>query len=99
MYNATKIKTYTPILPDGRGGTGVKPEEAVYDIVISLDEENNDAQLGKHQDIDMFVSGFVAILGLKDWVDGEYVIFDDYKVKIETMSAEKFNGLPEFGGY
>jgi hypothetical protein len=97
MYNAKKIKTFTPILPAGQGPTFTKATECVEEIVNDLNESVLD-RLNNDQ-FDRFVKFLVDSLQLNDLVDGEYTIFEDYTIIIKHMTVSEFEALPEFDGY
>lgn len=97
MYNANKIKTFTAILPAGQGPTCTKVTECVAEIINDLNESVLD-RLSNDQ-FDRFVKFLVDSLQLNDLVDGEYTIFEDYKIIVKHMTISEFEALPEFAGY
>lgn len=99
MYDANKIKTFTPILPIGTGPTSTHIEDSIHDIVVDLDENNNMGCNLTSDELDIFIENLIAILGIKEWIDGEYELFEDYKIRIETMPKSKFDEMHEFEGY
>ena len=98
-YDANKVKTYTPIIPVGKGPTSLNPEDALYDILLDLNEQNCLEEPFSDSKLNSIVSSLIELLGIKDWIDGEYTIFNDYKIVIETMSKSQFDEMPEFSGY
>lgn len=99
MDNTKKIKTFTPVLPVGKGGTGTKLEDALYDILFNLNEENCLTNPFSDNKIISLAECLADITGMRDWIDGEYTLFDEYKLIIETMPVSQFEELPEFNGY
>jgi hypothetical protein len=97
MYNANKIKTFTPILPVGKGPTGTSAHECIEEILNDLNEIAVD-RLNNEQ-FERFVNFLVDSLKLNDFIDGEYTIFGDYKIIIEHMTVSEFEALTEFAGY
>jgi hypothetical protein len=78
MYNANKIKTFTPILPVGKEPTGTSAHECIAEIVNDLNEIASD-RLNNEQ-FERFVNFLVDSLKLNDLIDGVYTIFGDYKI-------------------
>jgi hypothetical protein len=100
MYDATKVKTFTPVLPGPTTGpTGTQLSDALYDIFNDLNEENVPVEPFSDTKIQSLVDDFIALTGMNDWVDGEYPILDDYKIKIKHMAKSAFEEMPEFNGY
>jgi hypothetical protein len=99
MNNAEKIKTYTPILPEGTGPTGTNLNDALFDIFSSLNEENLPTNPFSDNKIYEMIRNFIDLTGMNDWMDGEYVIFNDYKLRIKHMSVSELEKMPEFEGY
>lgn len=93
MYNANKIKTFTPILPAGQGPTFTKATECVSEIVNDL----NGSVLDRLNDdqFDRFVKFLVDSLQLNDLTDGEYTIFEDYTIIIKHMTVSDFEAYCE----
>jgi hypothetical protein len=97
MYNTNKIKTFTPILPAGQGPTGTSARECVEEILNDLNEFVAD-HISNDQ-LERFANFLVDSLQLNDLIDGEYTIFQDYKIIIKHMTISDFEALPEFAGY
>lgn len=97
MYDANKVKTFTPIMPEGRGPTGLYSQDALYDILYALEENNSNESFP--EEFDRLAEQMNKLLNLDDLIDGEYTLFMDYKIKIETMAKTRFDEMPEFNGY
>ena len=101
--DVTKVKTFQPILPAGAGPIFPEPYNAIFDIVLDIKEEAilckktvnavNDAEMDKF--IDLIEKG----LGVSDWIDGEYTLFEDYKLKVHTYQQWQLDEMGEFSGY
>jgi hypothetical protein len=100
MYNANKVKTFTPVLPgETTGPTGLQLVDALYDIFNDLNEENVAVNPFSEYRINEMIRDFIQLTGMNDWIDGEYTIFKDYKIKIKHMATTAFEKLHEFEGY
>jgi hypothetical protein len=99
MYNANKIKTFTPILPVGQGPTVTNAHECVMEILNDLNEFLVDPL--SNEQLESFAKFLVDGLQLNDLIDGEYTLFGDgnYKIVIKHMTVSDFEALPEFSGY
>lgn len=99
MYDENKVKTFTPVLSVGKGGTSLKSEDALFDILLALNEENCSEEPFSDSKLQSIARSLVELTGMDDWIDGEYTIFDNYKIIIKTMTVSRFEGLPEFSGF
>jgi len=102
MYNANKtnkVRTFTPIFPIGIGATGTELLDALYDIFNYINEQKQEENQFSDYRINEMIRDFVDLTDMNDWIDGEYIVFADYKIKIEIMAVSKFESLPDFGGY
>jgi hypothetical protein len=97
MYDATMIKTYTPHIPAGTGPTFEKVEDAIAEMVSDLYDTASYELTQKEKD--KLVDIFCIVWDIGSLIDGEYEIFMDYKLVIETMPKGRLDEMPEFNGY
>ena len=97
MNDVTKVKTFTPLLPDGVGPTGLQSQDALYDIMYSIEEQNESGL--SPEEFEKLVEQTNKLLNLDNLNDGEYVLFSDYKLEVLTMTKMQFDEMPEFEGY
>lgn len=95
--SVAKVKTYQPEIPDGKGPVCNEVQYAMFDIVMDLNEQNN-AGFGI-TDLNALNAQLVKILNVSDWIEGEYIIFEDYKMIIKTYAQYQLDEMKEFNGY
>lgn len=99
MFDCTKVRTFTPIIPAGTGPTCTKIEDAMLDITRDIYEISGidyiDAEVEKLAQV------LIKGLGeMEEWIDGEYpVLGEGYSLKIKTMQQWQLDQMPEFNGY
>lgn len=97
-YNATKIKTYQPILPIGNGPVCENPSDALYEIFQDL-RETSEIEYQKCKDEDLSKVLEMLALIVSDWIDGEYTILEDYKLVIKHYTRTQLDEMQDFQGY
>jgi hypothetical protein len=95
IYDATKIKTYQPILPTGKGPVGAA-YDAFMDILIDIHEKVKDTSVTEKH-LEMLAEMFASFVS--DWIEGEYTIFEDYKLVIKRYTRTELDKMPDFEGY
>lgn len=98
MINVKKVKTYTPVLPQGVGPTSTKAKDALYEVFHDLEQQNCPGAVEADK-FNQIVEAAAKIYGLEDLIDGNYRVFEDYEISIVTMSQNQLDRMPEFNGY
>lgn len=99
MPSYKKVKTFTAGIPAGTGPVLLTAEGAVEEMLRDLHERMTDNNKPDEEELQAAVQLIVNGLGVNDWIDGEYVFFEDYKLRVQTMPEYRFEELPEFPGY
>lgn len=96
MYSTEKIKTWQPVLEEGRKGPiCFTPTDALFDIIHDIKE-----QYGPSLSDELVMAATMIFTGLiYDWIDGEYIVFDTYKLIIKHYNKGTLEEMVEFAGY
>ncbi|OZQ97345.1 hypothetical protein [Paenibacillus sp. VTT E-133291] len=92
-----KIKTYQPILEENEGPICTNPNTALYDIVLTLEDN-----AGMHMDEDVrevFCMLMTDGLDITRLPEGDYDFLGAHKLRIAIKDKAYVDGLPEFSGY
>lgn len=93
------IRTYTPVLPIGKGPCCDILKDALFDILVDYNERYNPTYEYSDKETESIVEDLMKDLSITTWDGGEYEVFSGYKLVIGTISKAEFEKLPEFEGY
>lgn len=103
MLDCTKVKTFTPHIPVGTGPTSLMAYNAIYEILLDIHQNANLDIKGEEGvnigEFNKFVNMVNKGLGIDDWIDGMYTLFENYQIEVKTMQKWQYDDMPEFNGY
>lgn len=97
MYNTTKVKTFQPIIPAGNGPICMTALDAIAEILSDVNDAAKDGLNAR--EFEKVQNVIVDGLGIDGWIDGEYTVFEDYKIKVRTYQQGQLDEMKEFEGY
>ncbi|WCK55399.1 hypothetical protein PP175_05455 [Aneurinibacillus sp. Ricciae_BoGa-3] len=103
MLDCTKVKTYTPIIAEMTGPTCINANDAMAEIIGHMNDSFshlNQSLRGLDKEQFELVQKFIVdSLQINDWMNDEYVMFDIYRLRVETMQQWQLDQMPDFEGY
>lgn len=93
------IRTYTPVLPIGKGPCCDEVRDALFDILTDYIERYNPSYVYSDEETKDIVESLIKDLSITTWNDGDFEVFSGYKILVQTMSQAEFENLSEFNGY
>ncbi len=93
------IRTYTPVLPIGKGPCCDEVRDALFDILNDYNERYNSSYEYSDDETKDIVEDLIKDLSITAWNDGDFEVFSGYRILVQTIPKAEFDKLPEFYGY
>ncbi|MGN5650997.1 hypothetical protein [Bacillus sp. Brlt_9] len=93
------IRTYTPILPIGKGPCCDEVRDALFDILTDYNERYNPSYVYSDEETKEIIELLIKDLSITTWSNGDFEVFSGYKIVVQTIPKAEFDKLPEFYGY